>query len=333
MRRRRKRTSISYRLSRFLRELMSERRRRQFRVIDRKRFIVSQCVLIAVAVTALGLSVSVIVRSIRTAKLNQKLVALHTVEAGAAPAVEIAAGPVEARRENGLKLSQMGLPDGSPIQTTSARTAALHNVTGDILPDMLKLLRSNGDTVGWLYINGVVSLPVVYRDNQYYLTHDFSGHHNTSGTLFLDEAHPIAANAQNLLIHGHSMYDGSMFGLLTHYQKRDTLLRHPLISFSTLYEKETYAVFAVLKVSSKAGDKSYFNYYDHAAFASDQAFNDYILELRRRSLFDIPVDVKPSDALLTLSTCIDDDRLMVVARKMRADETKDELVSEIEESV
>ena len=325
MRRRRRRTGFRYRLGRFLMDRMPVPRRRRFRVINRRRFIIAQVLLAIVAVSALGLSASVIVRSIRTAKLNESLVALHTVEAGTAPDVEIAAPPMETQRENVLKLVQMGLPDGTPIQSASARTAAFHKVTGDILPDMMKLLKTNPDTVGWLYIKGIVSLPVVYRDNEYYLTHDFSGHHNTSGALFLDQGSPITAETQNLLIHGHSMYDGSMFGLLTHYRKLDTLIQHPLISFSTLYEKQTYAVFAVLNV-----DPDEFDYYSHASFVSDAEFDDYIAAVRERSLYEIPIEVRSTDALLTLSTCIDDDRLVVMARKMRAGETKDELVSAIE---
>ena len=333
MRRRRRRTSFRYRLRKTLMDRMPVRRHRRFRVVDRRRFMIAQCLLVAVAVAALGLSASVIVRSIRTAKVNESLVALHTVEAGAAPAVEIAAPPMEAqetsRQDGGLTLTFMGMPDGSAIKTAAVATAptVLHKTTGDILPDMLKLIQTNPDTVGWISINGIVHLPVVYRDNTYYLTHDFNGHHNTSGTLFLDQGSPITAQTQNLLIHGHSMVDGSMFGLLTHYRRLDTLIQHPLISFSTLYEKETYAVFAVLNVDPDA-----FDYFTHAFFASNADFEAYIASIRAHSLYDVPIDVQPTDALLTLSTCIDDDRLVVVARRLRAGETKDELSSAAEQS-
>lgn len=89
-------------------------------------------------------------------------------------------------------------------------------------------------------------------------------------------------------------------------------------------------MFAVLLVSSNTGDNDYFNYFDHATFASDAEFYDYIRQLQECSKFDIPVDVEASDALLTLSTCIDDNRLVVVARRLRDGETKDELVSAVE---
>jgi len=52
---------------------MPARRRRRFSAVNRGRFIVTECVLILVIVGALSLSASVIVRSVRTARLNRRL--------------------------------------------------------------------------------------------------------------------------------------------------------------------------------------------------------------------------------------------------------------------
>ena len=313
------------------------RHRISYRPGNRRGLRCLRACLICVAVAAALLSIQVVARSLRTARLNRQLVQLHTAD-GQPPAAEIAApaqGPsgVEGkktpdRQPGELTIAMMTLPDGSAIQNTAASApAAFHKTSGDVLPDMMKLLQTNPDTVGWISINGIVHLPVVYRDNEYYLTHDFSGHHNTSGALFLDQGSPITSQTQNLLIHGHSMYDGSMFGLLTHYKKLDTLLRHPIISFSTLYEKEAYAIFAILKVADGAFDD-----YTQPFFTSEAAFEAYLASVRERSIYDIPMDVKFSDALLTLSTCIDNGRLLVMARKVRDAESRDALKSTIEQS-
>ena len=64
---------------------------------------------------------------------------------------------------------------------------------------MQELKRLNRDTVGWISISGVVDLPVVYRDNSYYLNHDFQGQKSGAGTLFLDQNHPLAAASLLLL--------------------------------------------------------------------------------------------------------------------------------------
>lgn len=320
-------------------------RKRRYRVVNRRRFLIAQTALALVLVTALALSASVIARSIRTARLNRELVQIHTVS-GNAPEVEVAAPALErsdAKRTGFGELSMMGMPDGSPIVVAEAAESrspvdeaaeggVFHRVDLDMLPDMLELTRRNLDTIGWLSIEGVLHLPVVYRDNTYYLDHDFSGEKNASGTLFLDQYNPLTEATQNLLIHGHSMNDGSMFGTLTHYRRLSFLTAHPLISFSTLWEKDTYAVFAVLLVSSNTQDPDFFNYYSHPTFASDAEFNDYIRQVQARSRFTIPVDVRPTDALLTLSTCIDEKRLVVIARRLRGDETKDELFSAVQAS-
>ena len=315
------------------------RRRISYRPANQRPMRIIRGALVCVALVALALSAQVIARSLKTAKVNRQLAALHTV-GGERPEAEVAAPPlpttIGAGRDHhaddgGVTLARMTFPDGSAIEEEAPYAAAagsFHTTTGDVLPDMLKLLNANADTVGWLNISGIVHLPVVYRDNEYYLTHDFNGHHNSSGTLFLDQSSPLTAQTQNLLIHGHSMYDGSMFGLLTHYQKLETIHQHPLISFSSLYEKETYVVFAVLCQAPEA-----FDYYSHPVFASDADFEKYISAVRERSLFDIPVDVNASDALLTLSTCIEDDRLAVLARKVRNGESRDALASALAQAV
>lgn len=213
------------------------------------------CLICIVAVFTL-LSVQVIARSLRTAALNRQLVQMHTVD-GQSPTAEIAAPPLDAEhslsartKSAALKLALMTMPNGSAIKDTTIDTpVSFHKTSGDVLPDMMDLLGRNPDTVGWIGISGIVHLPVVYRDNAYYLTHDFDGKRNDSGALFLDQGTPVTAQTQNLLIHGHSMYDGSMFGLLT------------------------------------------------------------------------------------LSTCVDDDRLVIFARKLRADETRDEIISAVEQSI
>ena len=329
--------------------LLYRRRRRRYRVVDRRRFYLAQGVLALTVAVALGLSASVIIRSIRTARLNRELAALYGVS-GDAMEAQIAAPPMEnqtftaqAEHANSSpygELSAMVMPDGSPIVVPEAaplpsevedevQTTAFHRTDLGILLEMRELTRKNPDTVGWISISATVHLPVVYRDNTYYLDHDFTCAKNASGTLFLDESSPISADTQNLLIHGHSMNDGSMFGILTHYRKLDYLRNHAVINFNTLWEKERYAVFAVLLVSSKAGDANYFNYFSNPTFASEADFNDYVAQLETLSKYTIPVDVRPTDALLTLSTCLDDDRLVVVARRMRAGETVDEIASAV----
>ncbi|MBQ3423700.1 MAG: hypothetical protein IJH38_00670, partial [Clostridia bacterium] len=159
------------------------RRRRRYRVANRRRFMIAQGVLALTAVVALVMAGSVIVRSIRTARLNRQLVVMHTVT-GDAMTAQIAAPPVgdgfesEAEAETASRassspygeLSAMVMPDGTPIEVepvtaetedTAQAGRTFRRTNLDVLPDMQKLVAANPDTMGWLSIAGTVHLPVV----------------------------------------------------------------------------------------------------------------------------------------------------------------------------
>ena len=287
---------------------------------------------------------SVAARSVKTARLNREMSALHaeysakeTEEPRNAaerldPALLAGAQEIAPHRED-EPAPAPGLPEGVPVATDeegtaaerggvqAVRTTAYHRDSGDTLPEMMRLREENADIVAWLSIDGVLDLPVCFRDNRYYLTHDFHKEENASGTIFLDEGHPFSARACNLLLHGHNMKDGSMFGHLVHYGELDYLRRHPVIEFSTLWQKERYIVFAVLRVSLNTSDPRFFNYFSWSEFENDESYERYVRDAQLASLFAIPVSAEPTDALLTLSTCEGSDRMVVLARRFRAGES------------
>ena len=291
---------------------------------------------------------SVAWRSARTARLNRELSRLHEAYSvqeapeaeqvpDAAPAFtpEAAAGPGENASDAAPDVDALPAeapeaamePGAAPAAPAPqlTKTTVYHRDTGEALPEMARLREENRDLVGWLTIDGVLDLPVVYRDNSYYLTHDFSGEKNAAGTIFLDVDHRFSARACNLLLHGHNMKDGSMFGHLIRYTDLDYLKRHPVIEFSTLWQKERYVIIAVMRVSLDSRDASFFNYFSYPAFAGDDEYRRYVRGAQLASLFAIPVVAEPSDALLTLSTCIDDDRLVILARRFHGEETVKEM--------
>lgn len=294
---------------------------------------------------------SIVLRSVRTRQLNaslsqQRQAAIEerqAMEEDACETFAVFAAEDTPRQDDALQFAnepllvsepqpEEDLEPASEIKTEAAaapdvvRTTKYRQVGGDALPEMAQLHGQNHDLVAWIQIPDVLDLPVVYRDNSYYLTRDFARQKNASGTIFLDENHPFKEKTQNLLLHGHNMKDGTMFGRLTQYLSDDTYLRnHPFIYFDTLWQKEQYVIFAVLDVSLKPGDTRFFNYFTHDIFSSDAEFAMYIRQLQLRSKYAIPIDVEPSDALLTLSTCLEDDRLVIVARRLRGDETRSQL--------
>ncbi|MDE6924892.1 MAG: class B sortase [Acetatifactor sp.] len=75
------------------------------------------------------------------------------------------------------------------------------------------------DIKGWLYVEGMlIDYPVLQREgeDEYYLYLNFKGDEDKRGSLILDEDSSVQEGmfSTNLLIHGHNMKDGSMFGEL-----------------------------------------------------------------------------------------------------------------------
>jgi len=211
---------------------------------------------------------------------------------------------------------------GVPFQAATPAPAFMYQtIAAQPLNKFKELLKANPDVIGWLSIKGELDLPVVYRDNEYYLTHDVYKKKNQAGTLFLDESHPLTTDAQHLLIHGHNMKDGSMFGHLQRYLEVGYLKKHGIIQFDTLYAQENYVVYAVLIVPESSRRAGYINYQGYARFQTYKQFTDFVAGLKARSKISIPIKVDENDALLTLSTCHGDDRLIVALRRLRPGET------------
>lgn len=189
-----------------------------------------------------------------------------------------------------------------------------------------ELLRYNPDTVAYLTIGEIVDLPVVQRenDNEYYLTHAYSGEEAREGALFLDGANRLSD--ENLIIYGHNMRNGTMFGELSSFGEREFLLKNAVVRFDTLYENALYVPFAMFEASMDEDDGHYFDV--RQIVFDETTFELFVLKLRGRSVFDVPVAVEYGDKLLTLVTCSyndDDGRYIVALRKLRAGETEEEM--------
>jgi len=246
-----------------------------------------------------------IARSTQTRQTNEAVAALYHTGDTAAPAHTIKPGVT-----------------GAPFITPSPVPEAVYQKIGTAPLNKFKdLLIANPEVIGWLNIRGELDLPVVYRDNEYYLTRDVYRKKSSAGTLFLDENHPLAASAQHLVIHGHNMKDGSMFGRLQRYLDLGYLKKHCIIQFDTLYQESAYVVFAVLVVPENVLSARFINYLGYPVFSSQDQFTDFTNGLMDQSKFAIPIKVDASDAIMTLSTCHGEDRLIIAFRRVRPGES------------
>ncbi len=192
-------------------------------------------------------------------------------------------------------------------------------------PGFSKLLAVNPETVGFLEIDGMLSLPVVQRenDNGFYLSHSFEGAEAQEGTLFMDGLNRLVPEDDCLLVYGHNMKNRTMFGKLDQFEDLAYLRQHSVIHFDTLYENRSYVAFAAFTASMEPGNRRYF---DVRQFIFDDVeFDKFVLKLQSRSMFKIPVDVRYGDRLLLLVTCDytnAEGRFILALRQVRSDETE-----------
>ena len=158
------------------------------------------------------------------------------------------------------------------------------------------------------------------NETHFYLDHNYKREKSKYGSIFLDPICQLSENPKNCVIYGHHMADGQMFADLMKFSSLDFYKQNPLISFETIYDRNAkWKIFSVFKTNTLASQGKIF-YYVVSDFADNNSFLDYVSQIRKRSLLDIPVDVNENDKLITLSTCsyeFQDFRTVVVARRVR----------------
>lgn len=189
-----------------------------------------------------------------------------------------------------------------------------------ILPKFEELYTKNNDLAGWLNIEGTgIDYPVVQgEDDEYYLYHDFYGEEDKYGCLFVKACANVFTPGTNIIIYGHSMKDGSMFGSLDEYESYGFYQEHPLLHFDTLYEERTYEVMSVFPSRIYGEDEEAFKYYQFYQADTEEEFEDFYENVKRLSLYDTGVRAQFGDTFITLSTCayhVEDGRFVVVAKR------------------
>lgn len=207
---------------------------------------------------------------------------------------------------------------------------------GTMNSDFTELYAANSDIIGWVTAGADIDLPVVQGDdNIFYLNTDFYGDANSAGSIFLDAENAVTDD--HLVVYGHNMKSGSMFGKLPNYRQLDYLKQYPVVQFRTIYESAAEAgcvPFAVFDASMQEGDADYFRIRQFT-FESDEAKQAFIDDLKARSIFYIPVEVDASDQLVSLVTCSysnDNGRFILAMRRARDGEDVQSLISAVQQS-
>lgn len=208
--------------------------------------------------------------------------------------------------------SDRAVADALTAEHDAAGTAAIAQVQA--------LAAKNPEAIGWLRIDGTnLNNVVMYAPGtpEKYLHLDFYGKWSYRGTLYVAENCDVRT-ADNILIYGHNMKDGSMFGSLISYKDAAFRAAHPIVQFDTLYASHSYEVVAAIETEIPAAGSDAFRYYDCVGTDAQQ-FAQYCAFIEANRCYDTGITIQPGDRLLTLSTCAyhtANGRFLVVARQI-----------------
>ena len=175
--------------------------------------------------------------------------------------------------------------------------------------DFDKLKEQNNETVAWIKVNNTnIEYPVVRStDNSFYLNHSFDKSKNSAGWIFADYRNKFDNKDKNIVIYGHNMRDGSMFGSMKNILNSEWYdnEENTDITLYTENEKSIYKVFSIYKIESE-------DYYIKTEFSNDNEFERFIENLKKRSIKNFNIDISKEDNILTLSTCANNNKYRVV---------------------
>lgn len=246
------------------------------------------------------------------------------------PALTSEETAIDEEQVAGVSVDEEPVSDENASETGNETVEPVVEVTETPVPVLQpafeELYNKNNDLIGWMEMAESIKEPVLYRDIDFYMNHDFNGKKSQAGAIFLDPKDGMYMTEDDMLIlYGHNMKDGSMFGDLDFFRKEKYLKKYPIIYLHSAYEESprAYAIFGFFDASMNKGDSAYFRV-RRANFETAEEKQAYIESVFKRAIIDIPLDVNADDQLLQLVTCSyshDNGRFLMFARELRDDET------------
>ncbi|MEF9992672.1 MAG: class B sortase [Romboutsia sp.] len=159
------------------------------------------------------------------------------------------------------------------------------------------LVDINPDFKFWIEVeNTNINYPVLQSyNNKFYLNRDIYKNYLSSGSIFMDYRNDFEKDS-NIIIYGHNMKNKTMFENLEKFKEKDFFYDDNKIKIITSDKEYVYEVFSVYFIDAS---------YDYLVprFDTDEDFEKYLDEVKKRSIFESDVKISSSDKIITLSTC------------------------------
>lgn len=167
--------------------------------------------------------------------------------------------------------------------------------------DLVSLREQYPDVQGWLMIpDTVIDYPVLQSEQEkgeFYLKRNYKKEYNINGSLFL-QADCDVSESRNLIIYGHNMKSGEMFGNLDLYADETYYQEHPFAYLQTEDGIQEYRIVTVL-----IADRDLFPFQQQLPDAA--AVQEYLKAAKQREVFETGDDYLRGicDKVLTLISC------------------------------
>lgn len=184
--------------------------------------------------------------------------------------------------------------------------------------DLLALQSRYPDVKAWITIPGTgIDYPVLQsreEEPEFYLKYDYRKEYDVNGSLFFQYDCNLK-ESENLVIYGHNMNSGAMFGNLDYYTNAAYCKEHPDILLLTPEGTITYEIVSVTKADTTMMP------FTQVSFPGHDGILSYVDQAKRIELFDTGVSYEYYEQVLTLVTCSyewNEARTVVVAAKKPA---------------
>lgn len=175
-----------------------------------------------------------------------------------------------------------------------------------------ELKNINSDINSWISLGGTnINYPVVQtNDNKFYLNHSIDKSYNEAGWVFMDYRNTL--DDKNTIFYAHGRLDNTMFGSLKNIEKSDWYQNtdNHIVRVSTEYENSLWQVFSVYQIPVTSD-------YISINFDSDEKYLSWLNMLQNRSIYSFDTTLNSNDRIITLSTCLGDDRVVLHAKLIK----------------
>lgn len=207
------------------------------------------------------------------------------------------------REQQNLISGYIQNPDTTDEENTESTTDEPEEETDpnmERIVDFQNLQQINPEILAWITVPGTpIDYPVALgEDNSYYLNHTVTGESNILGSIFATAGTDFEES--HIILYGHNMASGKMFGSLKKYHDKDFRNTYPYVY---VYTPETTYTCAIYSVYSTRYDSDVFT----LGYKGDsEEWKQWIAETVQNAEYDCNIAPTGKEKVFTLSTCVGD---------------------------